>query len=114
MKTESGEGAVPPGDGNIALRARCDDGVCHLNIWHVLGLALFLRALLPGVGYLYTRDVTIFDSHPSYVVPALELITYHRFFSHGAPEIVRTPGYPLLLMPGLLLHRFELVTIMLQ
>jgi Dolichyl-phosphate-mannose-protein mannosyltransferase len=30
------------------------------------------------------------------------------------PEILRTPGYPLLLIPGLLLDRLELVTISLQ
>ena len=114
MKAKSGEGSVPPCGGTMAFRARRDAGVVHLSIWYVLGLALFLRTLLPIVGYLYTRDVTIFDSHPSYVVPARELITNHRFFSNGAPEIVRTPGYPLLLTAGLLLHRLELVTILLQ
>jgi hypothetical protein len=61
----------------------------------------------------------------TYVSPARELITHHRFYSFGSktllgvfpqaePEIFRTPGYPLLLIPGLLLNRLELVTISLQ
>jgi hypothetical protein len=88
----------------------------HLNIWFVLGLALFLRALLPILGYCYTRDVTIFytPDTASYVVPAHELVVHHRFFSDGSPEIIRTPGYPLLLTAGLLLGRLELVSITLQ
>ena len=88
----------------------------RLNIWFVLGLALFLRTLLPILGYCYTRDVTIFytPDTASYIVPARELVAHHRFFSDGAPEIIRTPGYPLLLTVGLLLGRLELATITLQ
>jgi Dolichyl-phosphate-mannose-protein mannosyltransferase len=88
----------------------------YLNIRFVLGLALFLRALFPISGYLYTRDATIFytPDTASYIVPARELVTHHRFFSDGAPEVIRTPGYPLLLTAGLLLDRLELATITLQ
>jgi hypothetical protein len=50
----------------------------------------------------------------TYVVPAQELIAHHRVFANGAPEIVRTPGYPLLLIPGLLAGRLLPVTILLQ
>ena len=71
----------------------------RLNVWNVLGFALCLRILLPTIGYFYTRDVTIFiaPDTASYVEPAHELIASHRFFADGAPEIIRTPGYPLLL-----------------
>jgi hypothetical protein len=88
----------------------------RLKIWWVLGLALFLRTLLPILGYFYTRDDTIVYTPDtvSYIVPARELIAHHRFFSNGAPEIIRTPGYPLLLTAGLLLGRLESVTIALQ
>jgi len=81
-----------------------------------LGVALFLRALLPTLGYCYTRDASIFytPDTASYIEPARELVSHHRFFSSGAPEIVRTPGYPLLLTPGLLIGRLELTTITLQ
>ena len=97
------------------------------SIWQVLGLALFLRIILPVLGYYHTRDVTMFytPDTETYVSPARELITHHRFYSFGSktllgvfpqaePEIFRTPGYPLLLIPGLLLNRLELVTISLQ
>ncbi len=89
---------------------------CRLNVWNVLGLAFCLRILLPMVGYFYTRDVTIFiaPDTASYVEPARELIASDRFFSGGAPEIIRTPGYPLLLTAGLLGGRLELITIGLQ
>ncbi|MGA8058445.1 MAG: glycosyltransferase family 39 protein [Candidatus Binataceae bacterium] len=88
----------------------------HPNIRLVLGLALFLRALLPISGYFYTRDATIFytPDTASYIVPARELVAHHRFFSDGAAEVIRTPGYPLLLTAGLLLDRLELVTVTLQ
>jgi 4-amino-4-deoxy-L-arabinose transferase-like glycosyltransferase len=88
----------------------------RLKIWWVLGLALLLRTLLPILGYFYTRDDTIVYTPDtvSYIVPARELIAHHRFFFNGAPEIIRTPGYPLLLTAGLLLGRLESVTIALQ
>jgi 4-amino-4-deoxy-L-arabinose transferase-like glycosyltransferase len=103
--------------------------IARLNIWLVLGFALFLRTLLPITGYFYTRDATIFytPDSASYIAPAHELIAYHRFFSEGspegrgsnspiapAPEIIRTPAYPLLLTAGLLMGPLELVTIALQ
>lgn len=102
-------------------------GFC--NIWFVLGLAVFLRTSLPIIGYWYTHDRTIFYTPDtlSYVVPAQELVAFHRFFSDGSPEAavwntpvtsapdtVRTPGYPLLLTVGLLLGRLEFVTVALQ
>ncbi len=85
----------------------------RLNVWNLLGFALCLRILLPTIGYFYTRDVTIFiaPDTASYVEPARELIASHRFFTDGAPEIIRTPGYPLLLTAGLLLGRLALITI---
>ncbi len=103
--------------------------IVHVSIWRLLGVSLFLRALLPISGYLYTRDATIFytPDSASYIVPARELIAYRRFFSDGslqaavwntpvtaAPDTVRTPGYPLLLTVGLLCGRLEIVTIALQ
>jgi len=109
--------------------SRSAENAKHLSIWYILGLAIFLRTLLPIAAYLYTRDATIFytaDS-ASYIVPARELVASHRFFSDGspqaavwntpvvpAPDTVRTPGYPLLLTIGLLSGRLETVTIALQ
>ena len=56
-------------------------GSCGFSIWQVLGLALFLRIILPVLGYYDTRDVTMFytPDTETYVSPARELITHHRF-----------------------------------
>lgn len=88
----------------------------HFNIYLILGLAFLLRTLLPTFAYLYTRDTTIFygPDTETYVVPAQELIAHHRFSTHGAPEISRTPGYPFFLIPGLLLRHSVPITIVLQ
>jgi hypothetical protein len=88
----------------------------HLGICHIIILAFVLRALLPIFAYLHTSDATIFylTDTGRYVLPAQELISHHRFFSHGAPDIFDTPGYPLLLIPGLVLGHLLLVTISLQ
>jgi hypothetical protein len=88
----------------------------QINIGYVLGVALLLRIFLPLAGYFYARDVTIFHDPDTdtYIAPARELIAQYRFFSHGTPEIVRTPGYPLLLTSGLHFHQLEAITIVLQ
>src|SRR6266852_7004003 len=86
-------------------------------LWYILGVALFVRSFIPIVVHLYSRDITIFHAPDtaSYVEPARQLIAHGRFFaSDGTPEIIRTPGYPMLLILGLSLDRLELVTIALQ
>ena len=99
------------------------------NIWRVLALAFFVRALLPVSAYSFTHDATIFYTGDTaqYIAPAHELIAHHHFFSDGSPEarvwnspvapapdIIRTPGYPLLLTVGLLLGRAVPTTVTLQ
>jgi hypothetical protein len=62
-------------------------------------------------------DRTIFhnkDDTGSYVAPALGLLTQGAYVNHGQPEVLRSPGYPLFLVPGLWLGEMELVTIGLQ
>jgi len=88
----------------------------HYSIYHILGLALLLRSLVPTLAYLYTGNVATFyaPDTESYVMPARELIANHRYFAYGVPEIIRTPGYPLLLIPGLLLNHLVLTTVMVQ
>ena len=90
--------------------------VCK-HILHVLALALLLRTLVPIVGYCKAHRVTIFYSpdSASYISAAHELLVHHRFSSpSGSPELLRTPGYPLLLTIGLSLGRLEVITIALQ
>jgi hypothetical protein len=99
------------------------------NIWRVLLLAFVLRVLLPISGYFYTHDESIIygGDAAQYIVPARQLITHRRFFSDGSPaarvwndpvapepDIIRTPGYPLLLTVGLLLGHLVPTTVALQ
>jgi hypothetical protein len=92
------------------------DASSRLNLFLVLGLAFLLRALLPGLAYLHSGDSNVFftPDTQTYVVPAQELMSHHRFFANGAPEITRTPGYPLFLIPGLFLGHLVPITIFLQ
>lgn len=86
-------------------------------LYYILGCALAVRTLICVSAYLYTGDVSIFHAPDTstYVEPARQLIATGRFSaSDGTPEIIRTPGYPALLVPGLLLNRLELTTITLQ
>ncbi len=46
--------------------------------------------------------------------PALELVAAGSFTTYGAPELFRTPGYPLLLSLGVWLGHVEFITITLQ
>lgn len=87
------------------------------RIYYILCFALLLRSFIPISAYLYSRDITIFHAQDtaSYVEPARQLIAHGRFSAgDGTPDIVRTPGYPMLLICGLLLRHLELVTIALQ
>ena len=50
----------------------------------------------------------------SYLEPAQALLAEGTFTRAGHPEVVRTPGYPLLLVPGLAVGHLEAVTVALQ
>ena len=88
----------------------------RLNIWHVLGLAVILPALPTIMGVCFTRAASIFykPDSGSFIAPARERIVRHRSFSNGVAELIRTPGYPLLVTGGLLMGRLKLATIALQ
>jgi 4-amino-4-deoxy-L-arabinose transferase-like glycosyltransferase len=82
----------------------------------ILAIAFFVRALIPLLAYGMTGDATAFhgyDTH-SYLEPARSLIESGQFASSGRPEIFRTPGYSVFLIPGLLLDRVEFMTIAFQ
>jgi hypothetical protein len=69
----------------------------------VLLLAAILRVVYALGAWILTRDPFVFhrpDSE-SYLGPARELWSRGTFTLGGDPELKRTPGYPLLLVPGL-------------
>ena len=79
-------------------------------------LSLCLRLMLPLAAYAHTGDAAIFlgpDTN-SYITPARELLATGRFTAHGEPDVFRTPGYPLLLLPGLACGHLITLTIVLQ
>jgi len=69
-----------------------------------IGLIATIAALSIATGFLYfhnSRDFYTSDSM-DYVTPAVNMLAGHGFASaSGDPETVRTPGYPLLILPFL-------------
>lgn len=88
-----------------------------LQLWWVLLLAFFLRVLLAATALIAANgSVTAFHTLDtgSYIQVAQEWASTGRFTANGLPEIVRTPGYPLLLLPGAWLGQLEIISVGLQ
>lgn len=79
-------------------------------------IGLALRILLPVTAFLFTQDFSIFSSPDtdSYLQLAQNLISTGQFGMNASPEIVRTPGYPIFLIPGLWVNHVASTTIGLQ
>lgn len=83
----------------------------------VLLVALVMRLILPVLAWLITQDLEMFNRGDtlSFIIPAKKLIELGQFLNiDNQPELFRTPGYPLLLIPGLLVGNVESVTIFIQ
>ena len=90
------------------LPRRCD-------LWAVLGTALVARAVVPivaiafhGIDYLLLTD----DSHE--YLQLAESLTTGSFSRNGAAEVLRTPGYPLLVALGVFADHPIGLTIVIQ
>jgi 4-amino-4-deoxy-L-arabinose transferase-like glycosyltransferase len=83
---------------------------------YILSLAFIVRIAVPLIVILTTGDYSLFYTPDTftYIRPAEELLSHGRFYSNGLPELFRTPGYPLFLIPGILLGKVETITITLQ
>jgi 4-amino-4-deoxy-L-arabinose transferase-like glycosyltransferase len=88
----------------------------YLKLRYIILLALALRVAFPVLILGLSKDINVFYDNDTieYIEPARGLITSGQFATKGVPEIERTPGYPLLLIPGIIFGRIELVTIALQ
>ncbi|HEX6038963.1 glycosyltransferase family 39 protein [Longimicrobium sp.] len=82
------------------------------SLRRVLLIALVLRAV--AVGAALARGTAAAADTPGYLEPARAMLASGRFDSGGAPELVRTPGYPLLLAVGEGLGAVTPVTLALQ
>lgn len=85
----------------------------------ILAFAFVLRLGLPILAWiLHPQSPEIFHAADtdSYIRPAVELATTGKFngYYDGLPELFRTPGYPLFLLPSVWLGNVEAVTILLQ
>lgn len=82
----------------------------------VIGVAFTLRALTPLVALATASPSPLFREPDTsgYVRASEQLAATGRFATADGPEIVRTPGYPLLLSIGISLGHIEAVTISLQ
>jgi hypothetical protein len=85
-------------------------------VTRALIVALVLRVGLVGAAWTVARDPQVFHAPDtgSYLRPAQTLWEEGTFGPRADPEIVRTPGYPVLLMPGLAAGQVEGVTLALQ
>jgi 4-amino-4-deoxy-L-arabinose transferase-like glycosyltransferase len=86
------------------------------SLLYITLAALGIRFLLPFTVLLTGGYYKLFyapDTY-SYLAPAKELLLSGRFYSNGIPELSRTPGYPLFLIPGIYLGHVEIVTIVMQ
>lgn len=78
----------------------------------VLILALVVRALVASVALV--RGTAVAVDTRSYLVPAQSLISSGHFDGDSAPELIRTPGYPLLLAVGERFGQVALITLVIQ
>ena len=93
-----------------------DEGKDRLVLAGILLIALTARLALfaaacyrsPDMATLHTGDTR------SYIEPATSLLKQGEFSDHGVPELIRTPGYPILLTLGIALGHVELITFALQ
>jgi len=90
--------------------------MAYLKLRHIIIVALALRIAFPLFIFGLNKDVKVFYDEDTieYIEPARGLITSGQFATKGLPEIERTPAYPLLLIPGIILDRIAPVTIALQ
>jgi len=83
---------------------------------YMLIIAFIVRAAVPLIVIFTTGDYTLFYTPDtfSYMKSAKELLAHGQFSGNGVPEFFRTPGYPVLLIPGIFLGNVEIVTIAIQ
>ena len=91
----------------IFSRGRPDDKAPGLSarkaLLAILAGAFTLRMGLFLSAWLISGDFSVFyeGDSMSYLQPAKEMIESGTFSVAGHPELFRTPGYPLMLVPGL-------------
>jgi len=73
----------------------------------VVGILIFVFILAAATGFVFFREFHDFydPDTPSYIVSAANMLAGRGFMDEqGNPETLRTPGYPLLILPFLWAH----------
>ena len=86
------------------------------SIKGILSIAVILRLMYAIASFALSGGFQAFikADTPSYVEPAIELLKYGSFTTNNVPSLLRTPGYSIFLLPGLIIGHLEIVTIILQ
>lgn len=88
----------------------------RIGVRHVLLVAGAVRACAVASSLIVTGSTIGFinpDTH-SYIKPAAAMLARGTFSLGGRPDITRTPGYSLLLLPGVALGHVELFAVIAQ
>ncbi|MGH9907686.1 MAG: glycosyltransferase family 39 protein, partial [Pyrinomonadaceae bacterium] len=82
----------------------------------LFAFAVLVRVSLAVAAYLFTSDLQVFHAPDtsSYIQPTQELLSDGTFSLNGNAELKRTPGYSLVLGPGITVNHVEVVTIAIQ
>jgi 4-amino-4-deoxy-L-arabinose transferase-like glycosyltransferase len=90
--------------------------VTRRDLWTILAIAALVRVFFALAAWLATKDLLVFHYYDtlSYLYPAYEMSRRGGFAVDGVPELIRTPGYPLFLLPGFWLGAPEVTTVVLQ
>lgn len=85
------------------------------SVWLVLAVAIGLRLAVPLLGWAFAPAALWREPDTAgYLTAAERLVHTGRLGTDEQPEIVRTPGYPLLLAIGIAVGQVDAVTIALQ
>jgi 4-amino-4-deoxy-L-arabinose transferase-like glycosyltransferase len=88
----------------------------HRAVFAIILIGFLIRVIIPILAFYVTKDIKIFHSYDTskYIGAGLGLVTSGQFTTNGIPETVRTPGYPILMVPGLWFGAVEPFTVALQ
>jgi len=103
---------APSLDSNTATPSRRP--ATRLVLW-IVAVAIVLRALY-AVGVWMTTGESSFYGQDSgtYIEPARELLNHGAFSRLGQPELQRTPGFPVFLIPAIMSGHLTLTVIVLH
>lgn len=103
--------SLPGAAGGLLEMTEIDNSGSRTCLWLLLALVFTSRLLVAIVIWAIDGPYGFWlPDTLSYLEPASSLL-HGSFSSRGSPELIRTPGYPLLLIPGVASHHSALVAV---